>query len=66
MAIGEMSMIGRRMLKVIDDRLRQAKAKQNLFFGGISVFLCGDFGQLPPIADLPIFSLSCKGGLLSA
>ena len=37
-----------------------------MFSSVVSVFLCGDFGQLPPIADLPLFSQSKKGGLLSA
>ena len=63
--IDEMSMVGRRMLRAIDDRLRQAKAKPNLPFGGVSIFLCGDFGQLPPVADVPMYDDCNKGGDLS-
>ena len=63
--IDEMSMVGRRMLRAMDDRLRQAKAKPNKPFGGLSVFLCGDFGQLPPVGDVPMYDDGDKGGDLS-
>ena len=63
--IDEMSMVGRRMLRALDDRLRQAKMRPHEPFGGLSVFFCGDFGQLPPVADLEMFSQNRKGGSLS-
>ena len=54
------------MLRAVDDRLRQAKAKPNLPFGGVSVFLCGDFGQLPPVSDYVMYDVDVdKGGDLS-
>ena len=62
--VDEMSMKGRRMLKMVDDRMRQAKARPGEYFGGASVFFCGDFGQLPPIMDLPMYATStAKRGL---
>ena len=55
--IDEKSMVGRRMLALIDMRLRQAfPQKQNQVFGGLSVILVGDFGQLPPVRDEPMYS----------
>ena len=64
--IDEMSMVGRRMLRALDDRLRQAKGCMNKPYGGLSVFFCGDFGQLPPVSDFEMFSMEKKGGTLSA
>jgi hypothetical protein len=55
--IDEKSMIGRRMLASIDVRLRQAFPEHNAEpFGGKSVILLGDFGQLPPVLDYPMYS----------
>jgi ATP-dependent DNA helicase PIF1 len=55
--IDEKSMVGRRMLGMIDIRLRQAFPEyNNKPFGGRSVILTGDFGQLPPVLDLPMYS----------
>ena len=53
----EMSMIGCRMLGMIDARLRQAFPNAaDQVFGGRSVILVGDFGQLPPVGDSPVWS----------
>ena len=55
--IDEKSMVGRRMLALIDKRLRQAFPEHNNEpFGGRSIILVGDFGQLPPVLDLPMYS----------
>jgi ATP-dependent DNA helicase PIF1 len=55
--IDEKSMVGRRMLALVDMRLRQAFPEhQNQVFGGRSVILVGDFGQLPPVLDEPMYS----------
>jgi len=52
--IDEKSMVGRRMLALIDKRLREAfPEKKNKPFGGRSIILFGDFGQLPPVLDIP-------------
>ena len=53
----EMSMIGCRMLGMIDERLRQAFPNfADQAFGGRSIILVGDFGQLPPVGDSPLWS----------
>ena len=54
--IDEMSMVGRNTFGMIDRRLRQAfHRKSQILFGGCSVILFGDFGQLPPVMDLPLY-----------
>ena len=54
--IDEKSMVGRRMLGLIDTRLRQAfPDHKNEPFGGRSIIMFGDFGQLPPVFDSPMF-----------
>src|SRR6266498_5584034 len=55
--IDEKSMVGRRMLGLIDTRLQQIfPEKKNKPFGGRSIILFGDFGQLPPVLDLPMYT----------
>ena len=54
--IDEMSMLGQRNMAWVDRRLRQATGKLAEPFGGISVILIGDFGQLPPVGDRPIYA----------
>ena len=55
--IDEISMVGRKTFAMIDSRLRQAfPHKSTLTFGGCSAILVGDFGQLPPVMDLPVYS----------
>ena len=54
--IDEKSMVGKQMLGIIDTRLKQAfPEKINEPFGGRSVIMFGDFGQLPPVLDLPMY-----------
>lgn len=56
--LDEKSMVGRRLLSKMDAWLRDAfPEKQNEMFGGCSILLLGDFGQLPPVGDLPLFNL---------
>ncbi len=55
--IDKKSMVGRRMLSLIDKRLRQAfPENSNEPFGGRSIILFGDYGQLPPVLDLPMYT----------
>ena len=42
-------MVSADQLLQCDVRLRQAKMKDNLFFGGLALNVCGDFLQLPPV-----------------
>ena len=65
LVIDEMSMIGHRMLAWIDKRLRQATGLLNEPMGGISVILFGDFAQLPPVGDRPLYSLPSSCDLAS-
>jgi ATP-dependent DNA helicase PIF1 len=54
--IDEKSMVGRRMLGLIDMRLRQAFPEHNNEpFGGRSVIILGDFSQLPPVLDFTVY-----------
>ena len=55
--IDEMSMVGRKMFGQVDRRLRQVFQHQvDHVFGGCSCLLFGDFGQLPPVTDLPLYT----------
>lgn len=54
--IDEMSMIGKDCFYWIDQRARQATAQASLTFGGLSIILVGDFGQLPPVLDSSLFA----------
>ena len=63
--IDEMSFIGPKMLTQIDARLHQAFPLQSTIpFGGCSIILLGDFGQLPPVKDIPMYAGSSVGTAL--
>ena len=47
--IDEFSMLRQKELFAVDKRLRQIKCQPDLLFGGVTVVLCGDPGQLPPV-----------------
>ena len=62
--IDEMSMVGRKVFGQVDSRLRQAFPHQaDQLFGGCSCLLLGDFGQLPPIMDLPLYTTVSRTSL---
>ena len=62
--IDEMSMVGRKMLGQVDKRLRQVFPHHaDTVFGGCSCLLFGDFGQLPPVMDLPLYTTVPRSGL---
>jgi len=64
--IDEKSMVGRRMLALIDIRLRQAfPENKDEPFGGRSIIMFGDFGQLPPVLDLPMYTDKAMCGTIS-
>ena len=55
--IDEMSMMGRKLFGQIDRRLRQIFPHHgDCILGGCSLILFGDFGQLPPVMDLPLYT----------
>ena len=62
--IDEMSMVGRKFLGQVDQRLRQVFPRQaDTPFGGCSCLLFGDFGQLPPVMDLPLYTTVSRSPL---
>lgn len=55
--IDEMSMVGRKLFGQVDSRLRQVfPHSADELFGNCSCLLFGDFGQLPPVMDLPLYT----------
>ena len=54
--IDEKSMIGQRMLSLIDMRLKQAFLESNEPFRGRSIIMFGDFEQLLPVLDLLMYA----------
>jgi len=62
--IDEMSMVGRKLLGQVDSRLRQVFPQQSdQLFGGCSCLLFGDFGQLPPVMDLPLYTTVSRNAM---
>jgi len=61
--LDEKSMVGRKLLSKVDFRLREACPNdRNSYFGSYSLFMLGDFGQLPPVGDIPLFDLRPREG----
>jgi len=54
--IDEISMLGHRKFYWLDIRAREATGNGKKPFGGLSVIITGDFGQLPPVLDKAICS----------
>ena len=55
--IDEVSMVGCNMLLEIHKRLQQIKGVlPDVTFGGVSILAVGDFYQLPPVGQRPVFS----------
>lgn len=55
--VDEMSMIGRKVFGQVDRRLRQVFPHlSEEVLGGCSCLLIGDWGQLPPVMDLPLYT----------
>ena len=62
--IDEMSMVGKRMFGQIDRRLHQVFThRSDQVLGGGSVLLFGDFGQLPPVIDLPLYTTCTRSAI---
>ena len=62
--IDEMSMVGRKIFGQVDKRLRQTFPHQaDQLLGGCSCLLFGDFGQLPPVMDLPLYTTVSRSHL---
>ena len=55
--IDEVSMVSNKMLLYIHQRLKEIfDTPDHVFFGGKCVVAVGDFFQLPPVNDLPVFA----------
>jgi ATP-dependent DNA helicase PIF1 len=55
--VDEMSMLGRKMFGQVDRRLRQVfPHRSDQVLGGCSCLLVGDFGQLPSVMDLSLYT----------
>ncbi|XP_069109303.1 uncharacterized protein [Argopecten irradians] len=54
--IDEVSMVGNKMLSLINECLQKIKGNQSQLFGGVSVVLIGDLYQLKPVMDKWIFA----------
>ena len=51
-----MRYLGLEMLFIINQRLKELKPENvNIPFGGVSIIIMGDFAQLPPVMDKPMF-----------
>ena len=62
--IDEMSMVGRKTFGQIDKRLHQVFPHHaDQLFGDCSCLLFGDFGQLPPVMDLPLYTTVSRTAL---
>src|SRR3990172_5614672 len=55
LVIDEISMIGGDFLSQLSCRMQSKGEENRLLFGGVSVILVGDFGQLLPVNDIPLF-----------
>jgi ATP-dependent DNA helicase PIF1 len=63
--IDEMSFLGPRLFIQIDSRLREAfPENKSSPFGGRSIILVGDLGQLPPVKDKPLYAGNTAGKVL--
>lgn len=58
--IDEMSMIGAKHLWQLNCRLSEINPESDEDFGGLYVYFFGDFRQLPPVMDTPLYYQFCK------
>ena len=58
--IDEYSMVGCRMLEMINMRCKEATGNYSEDFGGIFTYFFGDVKQLPPVKDSPIYSYNLR------
>ena len=64
LVIDEMSMVGRKIFGQIDKCLRQVFPHHaDQLFGGCSCLLFGDFGQLPPVMEPPLYTTVSRTAL---
>lgn len=62
--VDEMSMVGKKIFGQVDQRLRQAFLNYaDQVLGGCSLLLFEDFGQLPPVMDMPMYTSVSQSAL---
>ena len=61
MFLDEVSMVGPNKLKTMDFRMQDIM-RNTKFMGGVSMVICGDFGQLPPVGQPMIWGQSNLDG----
>ncbi|XP_052128693.1 uncharacterized protein LOC127750623 [Frankliniella occidentalis] len=61
--LDEYSMIGSRMMGMINRRCKEATGNYDEDFGGLYTYFFGDIKQLPPVKDRPIYSYNQKCAL---
>ena len=60
--VDELSMVSQAQFAWVDRRLRQATGKDEAF-GGLSIVMTGDPGQLPPVGGTPLHKLAPQSAL---
>lgn len=58
--INEYSMVGQRLLGMVESRCREARPGAPGVRADLNVYLFGDLAQLPPVKSKPIYSLKAK------
>ncbi|KAK3909285.1 ATP-dependent DNA helicase [Frankliniella fusca] len=60
--LDEFSMVSCSLLGMIDKRIREGTGKDEPF-GGLNVYLCGDYNQLPPVMGTALYGGVCHSEL---
>ncbi|KAK3915401.1 ATP-dependent DNA helicase [Frankliniella fusca] len=60
--LDEFSMVSCSLLGMIDKRIREGTGKDEPF-GGLNVYLCGDYKQLPPVMGTALYGGVCHSEL---
>ena len=59
LVIDEVSMMSTILLDYVDQRLQEV-CRSSATFGGIAIVLMGDFYQLPPVGNQPLYAIAVK------